>query len=187
MPSRRTLGRLVGAAALSCLITAGSAFAGGSSTDPDDTFGPLDVRSMTEATAPGQQLYHSVTMWPKWSNSAVRAKLNYIRLGFNLDADRVVERHLEIHVYQGSLFAAMTCDCGGKDKLIGYAKVWRPDEHTVAVEFPKSMLGAKIHRYRWAVWTRFASPNNQNCFQGGDVVAACYDRAPNTGWLVHEF
>ena len=137
-------GRGLAVALLSCLVFGGSAVAGGASTDPNDTFGPLDVKMLTQARADGGQLFHAVSMWPQWSNSAVHAHLNFVEFDFNVDKDRIVERSLEVHTDKGSLFAAMTCYCGGRDKLIGYAKVWRPDDHTVAVEFPRSMLGAHI-------------------------------------------
>lgn len=151
----------------------------GSVTDPDDTPGALDVRSISYGHSDGGLVTHRLVMWNNWKNGTLRGSASKIILTFNTDEDSIKERGLTIDIFQGSLFAEMRCYCGGREVIVGYAKVWRPDAASIKVAIPKRLLKKSLASYRWRASTYFATSSHPICHVGNGVQTMCRDVSPN--------
>lgn len=154
-------------------------------SDPNDSPGRFDVKSVSHGHTRNGLLTHKVTMWNTWNNGALRGDANQIRVSFNTDSDRVKEREMIIDLWRGSLFAEMRCYCNQRDVVVGFAKVWRPDESSIKVAFPRRLLRKRLSTYRWRVSTHYAKPWHTICRIGDGVQSVCRDYAPDRGYIRH--
>lgn len=144
--------------------------------DPDDVDrGPFDQseNSVSHRRINGtRHVVHQLSMYEEWQNSALQD--GWISFGFDTRGDFVNERLLHIRITNdGSLYADFFRSNG---RLIGYAKVWRPNAVTVKVAFPRRWLGRRITRYSWSV---NSDSGADGCYeQQADVVTMhCDDNA----------
>lgn len=183
------------AVAVVCLAVAPAAADGRAVDDPDDTGGRLDVLNISHAhvemTSGQSLLRHVVRTYEAWDNSAFnnegRPFPTRMRLSFNLDLDPFVERTLEVAVTQdGNLYATMFGHKAKRESAVrGYARVARPDDYSIELVFPKSLLKRGLETYRWRLQTQFDDPEDPNCGDTGTVYVICTDNAPDQGWVKH--
>lgn len=119
--------------------------------DEDDSAGPLDLVAAThghKTTERGTQLLvHGVVTYEKW---ATEDDVGTFSFGFNTDRDDVFERGVVVSYHDGKLTAKVFNRRGEGEGTIGYARVWRPDEHSVKIGIPRWLM--KRHNltfYRW--------------------------------------
>jgi hypothetical protein len=153
--------------------------------DPNDTDGPFDIASVLEGHRhPRQeersnQLVHEMQMYEAWVNGEASSYTS-LEFQFNLDHDESVERTLRITPNaDDSLYAVMT---DRRDRVRGYARVWRPDDRTVRVVFPLRLLKAGIQSYRWRAYTYHGIPDGETCTihtTSPGPQKPCIDTAPD--------
>lgn len=149
--------------------------------DADDAAGKLDVQSVQWKHSSGRLLIHHLTTYEAWTNDVFQ-KGSYIFFSFKMGDRR---RQLFVSTSEdGTLFGQMTDPDTGR--IVGFAKVWRPDERSLQVEFPRRFLGRSVSRYKWEVTTNFHEEGHPECGTQGSGVISCPDRVPDTGRLAHD-
>ena len=163
--------------------------------DPDDTEGLLDVSSIAhghfDTSNPRRKvLTHHVETFDNWENDILSSEVfpSYIEIVFNIDSDPAIERYMHISASEdGSLQAEMFSRQPDRvDSSKGYAFAWRPDERSLGVAFPRSLLRKRIKSYRWYVSTAYHESGHKDCDKEGDVVTWCQDEAPNAETVRHK-
>lgn len=150
--------------------------------DPDDAGHQLDVAETSHGhlkVRGGRFLTHRISTFEAWENSVLEG--SSLRIFFNLDRDPETERTLLVTLNEdGSLNAEMH----GNGKLRGYARAWRPDDRTVKVAFPPSLLRRGLEVYRWRVETVGPGFPEQKC--SPDPDQPCLDLVPDRGFIRHK-
>lgn len=142
--------------------------------DPDDAKGFLDIKRVAHRHADGRpgRLRHTITTFESWNARDLRCAATGISF-------KNRDRYVRIY-YEGGLKAEMLNT--ETQKVIGQARVWRPNSRSVRVQFPKRWLGSPINRYRWLAVTEtyggFCPP-----FHGDPPEHR--DLSPNSGWILH--
>lgn len=142
--------------------------------DADDMKGPIDVRWAAHGHAPGGVLRHGVGTYGTWRGRALR---EYgLRIDFDIDKDRKVERQLRVDYLKGRLRAAIY---GGRffdRRASGRVRVRRPNRRSLWVSFAADTLEEGLRRYRWRVLV----------YARGVCPGSCpADAAPPRGWIRH--
>lgn len=171
--------------ALVALLTTATLFVGAPATadrraflDKDDSPGPLDLVAAThrhKTTEGGAELLvHGAVTYEEWASE----DFGWFIFGFNTDADERFERHLRVHEEDGELVAEIYRQSSDKG-IVGYGKVWRPDEHSFKVSFPTRLLKhGHLTEYRWYVYSRVQT-EEPACQLG------CYDYLPRSPFGPH--
>lgn len=120
-----------------------------------------------------RNLVHTFEMVETWTNDAISQ--HSLVLFISADANGRAERQAAIHVNpDDSLYGRLWKEGDWK----GYARVWRSNERTVKIIFPRSFIGASDF-YRWRV---IIQQDGVHC-DGG----ACMEIVPNEGtWITHQ-
>ena len=144
--------------------------------DADDIDGALDILSVGHGHHEGR-LMHRMTMHESWDNSILSNDGSIYFTFYFLHGNH---KAINIDVSaDGTLYAEIIRWDG--ETVLGYAKVWRPDERTVQIEFPKRALKRRLARYTWNANTVSKGPPGSSCdgeeFLCGDSVP---DGAGNT-------
>lgn len=152
-------------------------------TDGDDSSGMLDLRSASHAHRSGL-LVHSVETYEPWENEILVDGLTRFNFLFSYRGSPRRQLVVEVADDQQSLFAEMSDWRTGK--IVGYAKVWRPDERSLRVEFPKRLLSRKLAKYRWSVSSGYHQSGPPPCGDAEGVSTACTDHVPDSGMILHD-
>jgi len=146
----------------------------------DDESRGMEIREVLQShrRSGGAQIDFTVTVYETITDERLAGNGGdlgiALRILFNLDRDPGYERQLAVigDVDGNNIRAEMRMPRG---KLIGYAHLTRPDEHSVGLTFPASYLGKKAgQNFRWLVGTSW----EESC--GGGCEAVAYDYAPHT-------
>lgn len=171
--------------------------------DADDSPSALDVASIMqshERLSSGQLLLsYTIEMYEPWSSETLKeAEVSDISLHFDLNNEHEAayralgfcgegfERILELGVSgDGSLYGELRTP---RQKVVGFAKVWRPDDKSVQMSFPKSALKPHLHSYQWCAQTAYheATEPSSECGESSDVFTLCTDRAPDRRTVRHK-
>ena len=164
--------------------------------DGDDTPGALDIseaghghRRMFVPQGTQRLLKHTVRTHEEWGRRVLRGP-SRIEIEFYLGDGGRPQRNLFIDVDRHGFLYAKMIVIGRKrgGTVLGYARVWRPDPHTVKVEFPKRLLwDGELSSYRWRVRTEFVDPASEECpGMVTDVYVSCVDQAPDSRLILHQ-
>lgn len=156
--------------------------------DPQEgIYTPIDVQVASHDHSPqretseggrfgGSVLVHDVTMYDAWSNDQLHSiELRLTSRDWRHPRQLFVARN-DDGTFYGTIWT--------RDRLRGYARVYRSDDRTLRIMFPKSALGENVHRYRWAAvmtgpWECPSEP-------GGPVCAPPPpERVPDRGSVLH--
>ena len=145
----------------------------------DDESRGMEIREVVQShrRANGAQIDFTVTVYETLTDERLAGNSGEegisLRIVFNLDGDPGREREMWV---RGNVDGSnIRAEMRSRTKLIGYAHLTRPDEHSVGLTFPASYLGKKSgQNFRWQVWTSWEEP----CAGGCQSVA--YDYAPRT-------
>lgn len=190
--------RLAALTLLVMLMSASVAMADETSfADDDDASGRFDIA--TYSATHGEQepssypvLQHTVSMYESWEPDDADRNSNQLALIFDLGNDGIGDRKLTLGANgDGSLYARVTQSSSNGASLRGYARVWRDDDHSFTVVFPRRLLKRGIHEYRWRVSSIYSHPDDEICSGNAkppdDVSHYCYDFAPGDGgWVTHD-
>lgn len=129
-------------------------------------------------------LRHRLTMHEEWTYREPAQ----IRIGlwFNVDSDAQVERELRLHIEDPDApYAEMTDQRG---RVRGFAKLSRPNQHSIQFVFPKVLLKKRLTRYRWRAWatSEFTPPPECRPPNPPCPMPLPLDHAPDQGWIRHE-
>lgn len=144
--------------------------------------GPLDIRSIGHSHEDRGLLVHSATTAESWSSSILQGGASTIEWFFLVKGE-VRRAGITKAAEDGTLYTEMIR--WPTNRILGFAKTWKPDEQTIQVEFPRRLLGRGVEKYRWYVQTIFHQPDHPECGDAGGVRTKCYDRAPDRGSLGH--
>lgn len=200
-PSRRGIGIVV---AMIVFVSAAVAVSVGpvsadfvEISDADENASALDIKFAQHRHRRQDRgkslLVHEVETYEAWDSSLLDTESVIASLIFHFDLDGAYdapiralgfcgegfERTLEVDVApDGSLFAEMRRTHG---PVYGYAKVWRPDNRTLRVSFPRRLLKRHLANYRWCVDTGYHDPSRiaDDCGASDDREVFCVDRAPD--------
>ena len=143
--------------------------------DADDTAGALDVSEVGHSHGQNRLLIHRLSTYESWSNDVLLDEgtafwFEFFPAGGN-------EKYVRVDVSpDGNLYGEVIRWDG--ETILAYVKVWRPDDRTIQIEFPKRILKLGLHRYSWNVASTFRQPGASEC--GGDPYV-CSDHVPDQG------
>lgn len=143
----------------------------------DDADGGLDIsvlmhRHGTHGSV--RVLQHRLTTEEAWDSSVLADEFTAISFSFYFDYE--FRREILVDVSpDGTLFAEVRNE---RHKVIGFAKVWRPDDRAVQIEFPKRTLRRGLRRYTWEASTSYHSTDHETCGGEGDSTRICGDSMP---------
>jgi hypothetical protein len=158
-------------------------------TDPDDSFGRLDIAWIRQTHERSAQLSYRIATYRRWRTAQFNGAITPFRIIFDTDHDGNVDRTLGLDVSRdGSWFAEMT---GSNGRVKGYGRAWKPDRRTIQVVFPESLLGKNVDLYRWIAQTSYHRTKSRHCGDTSDLQRYCSDTAPNrrgkvTRWYRHD-
>lgn len=152
-------------------------------SDPDDMTGALDVAGMEQTqessmTSATTEIVHRLTMFEPWGNDALAGNA-FMEMYLDIDDDPAsVERVITIDLDEedSTLWASMIDATTGQSR--GYARVRRPDDKTLEVRFPPTMVRKGLRSYRWYALVDGAA---ESCPEG----ESCIDTIPDTGSMRH--
>ena len=152
-------------------------------SDPSgDTPGLLDIRSAAHRHGQQRLIVHALSTYDEWDAATLDGNSRifwYFRVDGSLRRTAITRAAPD-----GSLFTEVFR--GPTNDLRGFAKTWRPDNHSVQIAFPRRLLGRGASTYSWYVQTIFHRSDHPDCGdEGGDVSNDCLDRAPDRGWVRH--
>jgi hypothetical protein len=186
---RRTA-RLLGISLTAALMIGGVAGADQKNMDdPNDAEGAMDIQSISHGHKRRQLdevgryqhlLVHRFETFDAWEDIEVNRSI----ISFSFGEKREWGRSLRIRMDRsGALYGEMLA---GHDRLVGYARVTRPDDRSLRVIFPRSLLQKGATAYRWSVNIQPKLKSHPECVHdpNSDVVSNdCLDTA---AFLVHE-
>lgn len=147
--------------------------------DADDTQGVFDIASVSHGHTE-RLLLHTMTMYEAWENAVLADDSTYVTFTFYYGRGNF--KFITVDVApDGSLFAEIVRWDG--ETVVGYAKVWRPDDRTLQIEFPKRALQRGLNRYSWDAHAVYRGPAGSECAD----PHPCNDemREANTKFIVH--
>lgn len=151
-------------------------------SDPDDAYGPLDVKRISHDHGAGRGiLIHQLSTFGRWGRRTLRSDDSVIHLLFTTDGDNKPERVLVIDAADNGVRAEMREWRRGApgDKSFGRAALKRTGPRTAQVRFRKSLLGRGVREYGWHVDTRFSDRDHGRCSTREDLITVCPDSAPD--------
>jgi hypothetical protein len=175
----RTITILVGALALSLVLT-GAAHANQKRFhDSDDAPGVLDIARVAHGhrtTSSGaRHLVHTLKFVKAWPVKKLgRAGFAVVYFELPGHRDNPPERTLQIEYEDGKLVARMFATLGDPPDHLGPVTMWRPNWRTIKVSFPKSLLRKGLKRYKWNA-VSFVERKRGMCGRRG----GCTDWAPS--------
>lgn len=155
-------------------------------TDPNDTPGKLDVKSVRHSHD-GRRLIHAVGTFQRWRSRVLRGDETYI--GFYLDAGTKgtrADRFVWVRWKRGrglyaQIFRPLTHANGD---FLGPVRVSRPNRRSVRISLRPSQLSNAIRDgYRWRVTTSYEKATTEGPCGNDNTVSsfptgACVDNVP---------
>jgi hypothetical protein len=153
----------------------------GSSNDPDDTIGPLDIARVTDRTvevAPEHfQLTYRVVTFDAFESSRLDLDERNFVIELNRDGESGSERNVRISTQNGRLVAEVISNASRE--VIATVNVTRPSDHAVQISGPRRLLGARSY-----FWTSdFHADRSPVCGYSEGWPVFCQDSVPQQGWL----
>ena len=138
--------------------------------DRDDSPGPFDIvaaRHFHRITDSGKtRLGFRFVTYESWTDD----DFDIASVELNFDRDSVPERcvvfrrwQVEPGVYEWVAEVFRECSYFIDEKLGETRRVTRPDDHSLAVTFGKSLLRKNVSTYKWRVVTGFSAEGNADC------------------------
>ena len=143
-------------------------------SDPDDVHGKLDVASVTQEHGARGPVVHTITTYEAWSGRAISIRRgSAFLIDFDTAGGTRAERFAIVYRSHGILRVAVLTRNG---RELGFGTATRPSLKSIRVSIPRKLLG-KPNGYRWRLFSVYFGPGCR---------AACVDRAPNGGEVLHD-
>lgn len=158
--------------AVVALPAAAAAAWGASASDPNDTPGKLDLRTVTATRSASDIVTVTVRTWDSWQKGDLpqSGSPNRLLVLFNTDADGTAEYTARIVNLGGSLVALLS----GQGQQFEPLPVTRPSGAKARFVFPADVLVDPDEDLGVAA---------RSIYKGGLCSVPCTDRAPNTGFV----
>lgn len=176
--TRRRIATLTGAAALTLVLVLPAGGDTGARADGNDSPGLLDVQRVVHRHGGDGVLVHRFRTFEKWDWSIFENE-SFADFTFFVNGGRRRDRTLTVTTSPDGTPYAEMFDRDGD--TVGYARVWKPSARSLQVEFPKTLLGKNVTRYRWKLFTTFHEDDHEDCGTSGNAIMLCEDVAPNQG------
>lgn len=156
----------------------------GAMSDPDDSPGPLDISSIEQTqesseTSATTEVVQRIKTFEGFTDEDLAGPAR-LEMGFDLDnKGKDFERILLIDLDErdSKLRASMFNPMTGQSR--GYAAVFRPDENTLEVRFPPTLLNEGEHDFSWNAFSD--GGETSDC----PLESPCMDTAPDTTLMRH--
>lgn len=149
-------------------------------TDRDDTRGPLDVAGVTDRVAVyGRhrvRVAYTIRTHGPFRTRDLTERHRNITLELGTTASGA-SHNITIYASDGRLRATLISNATRRP--VAELAVSRPGERAVRVRGPRRLIGAR----RYFVVTRYEKRSTAPCGWAGDVPVTCGDDVPNRGWL----
>ena len=150
-------------------------------TDPDDTGGPLDIARVTDRVAVyGKRhvdLAYTVRTYETFRTADLHKRRRNIVLELGTEPEPGASRNITIYAHNGTLRADLISNA--TRKRIARLDVSRTSARGVRVRGPRRLIGAR----RYFVVSRYEKRSTAPCGMAGDVPVTCGDDVPRRGWL----
>lgn len=151
-------------------------------TDPDDTDGRFDIASVShvvnEADRHHVWLRYTVTTFPSWVDLRLDRRYRTFVLELNRDSHPGSEVNVRVSKADGRPVAELISNA--TRRVIQQVRVSRPDDHSVTISGPRSVLGARS--YFWTSNFHSSAPRTL-CGQRAGYPVTCQDSVPRGGWI----
>lgn len=167
------------AAADPALDPAGSSVTG-STSDPDDTLGRLDIARVAHRVSQlGRHRFmldYRVGTFAAFGSPGLDVQHRNFVLELNRDTQPGSERNVRVSQRDGSLVAEVISNA--TREVIATVEVNRPNDQTIRISGPRRVLGARS--YFWT--SNFHAPRSSSCGEGDGFPIICQDTVPEHGW-----
>ncbi len=140
-------------------------------TDPDDTAGKLDVRTII-STSTASSVTVTIRTWGPWSTDVLASGKNRLAVLFDSDLDGVADYRGRI-VKSGGVLVLLLSGQGNSYEPL---PVKRPGSKAVSFTVPTDVMGTAGADLQVTATSRYRD--------SGSCAVACKDRAPDSGWLL---
>ncbi|UYM04876.1 hypothetical protein [Solicola gregarius] len=150
-------------------------------SDPDDTRGPLDIASVTHRIAVRDRhrvdLTYTVRTYEPFRTADLQRRHRNITLELGTEAEPGASRNITVYARDGWLRADLISNA--TRKRIARLDVRRVGRRAVRVRGPRRLIGAR----RYFVVSRYENRSTAPCGMAGNVPITCGDDVPRRGWL----
>ena len=146
--------------------------------DPNDVRGALDIRNVRLHGS--ERPRWKVLAWSGWS-TAEMWDMGYVTVLLDTVGDGRSDYYVLIGSAGNRMYAELWRDrADRRDLRLSGVEVWRPGRKSVSVKLPlrKMKIGERRTFYRWRIET---------IFTGKRCRRACFDLAPDDGFVVQPF
>jgi hypothetical protein len=152
----------------------------GAVSDPNDTFGPLDIERISHGhTDEAFVIRHRIKTRSRWGNGQLGNADSEILMLLTTDDEPRAEWMIQIDYVRSHLRAILLpyveSDASATIGDHYPIEVWRPTRRSVEVAFSTHILGDDVDRYGWTSFTRFEKTSSSSCRSYVD----CSDEAPD--------
>lgn len=150
-------------------------------TDRDDTRGPLDVaRVIDRVSVYGKRHVHiayTLHTYDRFSTRDLNRRRRNLTIELGTEAEPGASRNIAIYARKGRLRAKLISNATRRP--IARLDVRRVSDRAVRVRGPRRLIGAR----RYFVHTRYEKRSTAPCGRAGNIPITCGDDIPNRGWL----
>ena len=151
-------------------------------TDPDDTDGRFDIASIghvvSEADHHHVWLSYTLSTFPSWIDLRLDRRYRTFVLELNRDGHPGSEVNVRVSKADGRIVAELISNA--TRRVIQRVRVSRPDDHSLTISGPRTVLGARS--YFWTSNFHTTAPHTL-CGQRDGYPVTCQDSVPRVGWI----
>lgn len=153
----------------------------GTTTDPDDTHGRLDISRVRDRVAQHDADHNvvsfSVETFASFSERLLDADQRDFVIELNRDGEPGSERNISITSVRAELVAYVISNA--TRDVIATVRADSADDHTIKVTGPRRLIGARS--YFWT--SNFHLEGSVQCGDLDGIPLTCQDSVPDTGWI----
>lgn len=150
-------------------------------SDRDDTRGPLDLASVTDrVTVFGKHHVHvayTLRTYESFSTRDLTRRHRNFTIELGTDSTSGASHNIAVYARDGKLRAKLISNATREP--VARLQVRRVGDKAVRVRGPRSLIGAR----RYFVVSRYEKRSTAPCGSAGNIPITCGDDVPNRGWL----
>lgn len=150
-------------------------------TDGDDTRGPLDVASVTDRVSVyGKHHVHvayTLRTYERFSTRDLDRRHRNFTIELGTDPEPGASHNIAVYARDGKLRAKLISNATREP--VARLDVRRVGQNGVRVRGPRRLIGAR----RYFVVSRYEKRSTAPCGRAGNIPITCGDDIPNRGWL----
>lgn len=150
-------------------------------TDPDDTNGPLDIAAVTHRIAVRDrsdvQVSYTIRTYGRFHVRGLDRRHRNVMIELGTDGESGASRNITIYARDGRLRADLISNA--TRERIARLPIRRSGRRSIRVRGPRRLTGAR----RYFVVSRYEDPVTAPCGTVGQTPVTCGDDVPRRGWL----